>query len=148
MNRVKSDYEVLPFDHCVKIRNGSRASLILQDINKRKVCLANDIATFTTKDTTALNFLQKNRHCIRMTESEFLLLVPYANRYQPVVDRAKGRRLIVSCEIWHSQASLGGFSRKEMQDKINEVIDTIENAHLFEYVFSNGIAEKKRITIL
>lgn len=145
MNLIKSDYEVFTRKECTKVRNGSKASLLLQQINVLKCCLANDVASYTRVDIERLEYLQKNRHIIRMTNLEFLLLVPYANKYQNLIDRAKGKRIIVSAEIWYSQVSATGFKKEEMTQKIDEVILAIEQNHLFEYVTINGLVTKVKV---
>ena len=145
---IKSDYDVLPVNECSKVRNGTQQSRLLQEINVRKVCLSSDVAQFMKSDVENLNWLQRNRHIIRMTEIEFLMLVPFANKYQTVLDRSKGKRMIVSCEIWHSMVSTGGLTKQEMQAKIDEVIQTVENAHLFLYTEKDGIVTKTKHEIL
>lgn len=144
---VKSDYDVRPRKDCEKIRNGSKASLLVQRINVLKCCLAADVSRFDKDSVERLNFLQRNRHIMRMTEAEFIMLVPYANHYQKLLERAKGKRIIVTCEIWYSMSSLNGYTKQEMFDKVDEIIENLVNNNLYKYTDIEGVITKEKILL-
>lgn len=133
---IKSDYTVLDRNKCQKPRG--TASNIFIKINKLMICLADEVCT--SNEGKFLDMLQENRQIIRLLPSE-MCLVPLIKEYDKerlaIVEkrRKENQRIIVSTEIWYQYQSIDkkGFSFNELQKKIDEVIETVKNSHLYEY---------------
>lgn len=136
---LRSSYIVNEEKDCVKVRNGSAESVLLQHINVKKIGYSDSLPSIQRDKNKidAYYWLAKNRHIILMTYIEALMLIPYFDKYE--INEIKGKRLFISCEIWHSLACIGGFTKKEMKDKINEVINAIELNNMIYYFIENGI---------
>ena len=145
----KSDYEILPKAQREKLRSGTKAQQLFVQINKLLICHADDVAFQHEGDL--LDYLQRNGFIFRMLPSEFDLLVPliipkHKEQAKAILARNSKKRIIVSSELFYEFVSREkkGFSKEDIEKKIEEVHKNLEKAHMYEY----GKGTKTRIGLL
>jgi hypothetical protein len=140
---TKSEYDVLAREFCEKVKRNSKSSKILEMIDSFKICLCIDVVKNSDcKGKECLDFLQRNRHIIRMTINEFYSLVPFPERYSAKIEKANGKRIVVSSKIW--SAKIDALISNDYS-KFQETIDTVRNNHLYDYFLdSNGFMDRKK----
>ena len=144
MSKVqKSDYEVLPRNQCKKPRAGSTAFKILVEIeNLGGICMADQVAL--QHEGVALDYLQRNRLIVRMLRHELDALFPFVlKKHRERIEALPitKQRIIVSANCWHVLKS-SAISEKEVIRKIDDVIENLVNAHMWEY---DGLFNRIRV---
>lgn len=154
---TKSDYEVLPRNECKNAKG--KSSDILKTLNSLKfwkpekfkynyVCLVSDVCKQGNKsDMEALEYLQKNRLILRLTNLEFLSIVPYPNRYASVVGKNQAKRgIIVSTQLWFDLQSIAAQTTKlDCIELVDERINVLVDEHTFIYqTDTNGITTRTK----